>query len=86
MSAQICKYTKKHGIVNCKQVNFIVYEILINKAVRCKTKQNSAKQNHKTDGQRTKRKQRKTNRKKNDKKHEQIHLIIYILTYNPLDI
>lgn len=63
MSAQICKYTKKHGIVNCKQVNFIVYEILINKAVRYKTKQNSTKQN-KTDGQRTKRKQRKTNRKK----------------------
>ena len=56
MSAQICKYTKKHGIVNCKQVNFIVYEILINKAVRYKTKQNSTKQN-KTDGQRTKRKQ-----------------------------
>ena len=28
----------------------------------------------------------KNQQKKNDKKHEQIHLIIYILTYNPLDI
>ena len=68
MAAQICKYTKKHWIVNCKQVNFIVYEILINKAIRCKTKQNSTIQNHKTGGQRSKESEEKPTEKK-DKRH-----------------
>ena len=49
-------------------MNFIVYEILINKAIRCKTKQNSTIQNHKTGGQRSKESEEKPTEKK-DKKH-----------------
>lgn len=66
-------------------MNFIVYEIFINKAVRYKTKQNSTKQNHTTDGQRTKESKEKPTEKK-DENHEQIHLIIHILPYNPWNI
>ena len=33
MVAQLCKYTKFHRVVHCKQVNFVVCELYLNKTI-----------------------------------------------------